>query len=71
MKDLQVCSGFFKILIIYTSFQPELSKCCHEVMIGNIGDRVMLHKKLVKSNKKKKKKIIHLAVTCNAISKQY
>ena len=37
VEDLQVRRGFFKILNIYTSFQPKLSKCCHEVMVNNVG----------------------------------
>ena len=45
VEDLQVCCGFLKILIVYTSFQPKLSQCRHEVMVDNVGDCVMLPKK--------------------------
>ena len=47
-----VCCGLFKTLNIYTSFQPELSKCCHEVTVGNVGDCVMLPEKVMNSPKK-------------------
>ena len=42
----------FRELNIYTSFQPKLSKCYREVMIDNVGDRVMLPKKIVVIKKK-------------------
>ena len=47
----QLCAADF-ILNIYTSFQPKLNKCCHEVMVDNVGDRVMLAKKVVNSKQK-------------------
>ena len=52
VEDSQACRGFFKILHIYTSFQPELNKCCREVTVGNIGDRVTLPEKVVNSKKR-------------------
>ena len=33
---------FFKILNIHTNFEPRLSKCCHDLMVDNVEDRVML-----------------------------
>ena len=51
-----VCRGRFSDvsrLNIYTSFQLKLNKCCHEVMVDNVGDRVMLLEKVVISRKKR------------------
>ena len=68
VEDLQVRRKFFKIVDIYTSFQPKLSKCCHKVMVDNVGDRVIFLEKVVIS---KKKDISFLVVTCNATRDQY
>ena len=66
----KLCAAdFFKVLDIYTSFQPKLSKCCHEVMIDNVGDCAMLLEKMVIS-KENKKVVTFLAVTCNATRDQ-
>ena len=53
------------MLNVYTSFQPKLSKCCHEIRIDNVGDRVIVPEKMVIS-KNIKKVITFLAVTCSA-----
>ena len=50
-KICTCAADFFEIHDIYTSFQPKLSKCYHEVIIDNVGDRVMLPGKLVISTK--------------------
>ena len=52
VEELQVCRRFFKVLDIYTSFQPKLSKCCHEVIVDNVGDRVTLPQKVISKNKR-------------------
>ena len=45
---------------IYTSFQPKSSKCHQQVVVNNVGDRVMFPEKVVIS---KKKIFTFLAVT--------
>ena len=60
-KICRCAAGFFEILFFYTSFQRKLSKCCHEVMVDNVGDHVMLPKKVVVF---KKKVITFLVATC-------
>ena len=47
-------------LIINIYFQPNLSKCCSEITVGNVGARAVLK---VFSQKIKKKVITCLAVT--------
>ena len=67
-----VCRGRFADvprLNIYASFQLKLNKCCHEVMINNVRNCVMLLEKVMIS--RKKKVITFLAVICNAIRDQY
>ena len=59
---------FFKVINVYTSFHPKLSKCCHEITVDNVGDRLLLSKKVVIS---KKKLITFLAVTYNTTRDQY
>ena len=56
------------LLNIYTSFQQKLNKCCHEVMVDNVGDHVVAQKS---GDFQKKKVITFLAVICNAIRDQY
>ena len=63
-----MCRRFSKIFNIYASFQQKLSKCCHEVMVDNVGDRVVLPEKVVNS---KKRSSPLLAVTYNATRDQY
>ena len=53
-------------LNIYTSFQPKLSECCHEVMVNNVRDCVMLMEKVVIF--KKKEVIIFVAVSCKLLA---
>ena len=67
-----VCRGRFAgvpRLNIYTSFQLKSNKCCHEVLVDNVGDCVMLLEKVMIF--RKKKVINFLAVICNAICDQY
>ena len=56
---------------IYTSFQLTVSKCCDEILVDNVGDRVMIPEKVVISKKKERKFIIFLAVSSNVTPDQY